>query len=79
MMTILPVLELLEDALLVDRLDARLGEGVVGDEPDLPAGEADRLVALRVDGHGHQGDRDLLAGGEELVHLALRRVLSQPA
>ena len=75
-MTILPCVELLEDPLLVDRLDARLGEGVVGDQPDLPAGEADGLVALGVDGHGHQGDGDLLAGGEELVHLALGRVVS---
>ena len=42
----LALVELLEDPLLVDRLDAGLGEGVVGDEADLPAGEADRLVAL---------------------------------
>ncbi len=72
-MTILPAVELLEDPLLVDRLDARLGEGVVGDQPDLPAGEADGLVALGVHGHRHQRDGDLLAGGEQLVHLALGR------
>jgi hypothetical protein len=29
-------------------------------------------VALRVERHGHEGDRDLLTGREELVHLALR-------
>ena len=73
------LVELLEDALLVDRLDAGLGERRVGDEPDLPAGEADRLVALGVDGHGHQCDGDLLAGGEELVHLAFGRVFVAPA
>ena len=51
-------------------MDAGLGERVVGDQPDLPAGEADRLVALGVDRHGHQGDGDLLAGGQELIHFA---------
>ena len=58
--------------LLMDWMRALL-KRVVGDQADLPAGEADGLVALGMDGHGHQGDCDLLAGGQELVHLALRR------
>src|SRR5688572_6494393 len=69
------LVELLEDAVLVDRLDARFRERRVGDEPDLPAREADRLVTLRVDRHGHESDGDLLAGGEELIHLAFRWAL----
>ena len=28
-------------------------------------------MPLRMDGHGHEGDGDLFAGGEELVELAL--------
>ncbi len=49
-------------------------KSVVGDQADLAAGEADGLVALGVDGHGHQGDGDLLAGGQKLVHFPLGRV-----
>ncbi len=40
--------ELVENAFLVDGLDAGFAEGVVGDEADLAAGEADGLVALGV-------------------------------
>src|SRR5208282_1944515 len=55
----------------VDGLDAGLGESAVGDEADLPAGETDGFMALGVHGHGHEGDGDLFAGGEELVEFAL--------
>ena len=44
-------------------------------DADLAAGEADRLVAQRVDRHRHQRDAHLLAGREEHVHLAGRRVV----
>ena len=33
----------------------------------------------RLDGHGHQGDGDLLAGGQQHVHLAGRRLLADLA
>ena len=36
-------------------------------------------MTLGVDGHGHQGDGDLFAGGQELVHFALGRDLVAPA
>lgn len=52
---------------------------VVGDETDLPAGQADRLVSALVDGHGHEGDADLLAGGQEHIHLPAGRVLGDLA
>ena len=68
--------ELIENSLVVDRLDAGFRECVVGDQPDLPAGEADHLVALRMDGHGHQRDRHLFSGGEKLIHLALGRIVA---
>ena len=43
---------------------------------DLRTGEADRFFAERLDRHGHQGDGDLLAGGQEHVHLACGRMLA---
>ena len=39
-------------------------------DADLGPGEADRLVAQRMDGHGHQRHAHLLAGREEHVHFA---------
>ena len=60
------------DAVGGDRLDAGLGMRAVSDDADLRAGEADRLVAQRVDGHGHEGHAHLLARGEQHVHLASR-------
>ncbi len=78
-MTMLPVVERLADAAGVDVLDAGLGVGAVGDDADLRPGEADRLLAQLVDGHGDQGDADLLAGGQQHVHLAGRRLLGDLA
>ena len=57
-----------------DRLDAGLGVGAVGLDADLSAGQADRLMPERMDGHGHQRHADLLAGGEQHVHFAGRRL-----
>ena len=37
---------------------------------DLSAGEADGFAAPWLDGHGHECDGDLFAGGEELIHFA---------
>ena len=42
---------------------------------DLRAGEADRLAPQRFDGHGHQRHAHLLAGREQHVHLAGRRMI----
>ena len=44
--------------------------GRVGADADLRSGEAHRLVAGGLDRHREQGHADLLAGGEEHVHLA---------
>ena len=41
----------------------------VGEHPRLPAGEGDDLVAHALDGHGAQGNGDLLAGGQQHIHL----------
>ncbi len=43
----------------------------VGDDAGLGAGEAHRLAAEPVDGHGKEGAADALAGREQHVHLAL--------
>ena len=37
------------------------------------------VLAEGLDGHGHQGDGDLLAGGQEHVHFAGRRLLGDLA
>ena len=66
----LPGVERFAEPARVDRLDAGLAVRAVGDDADLRAGEADRLLAEFVDGHGDQRDGDLLAGGQEHVHLA---------
>ena len=59
--------------LRVDALDARLGEGAVGDDRHLVAEEAGRLAPLRLDGQRQQADGHLLAGGDHHVLLALAR------
>ena len=71
----LAVVEQLLHPLGRDRLDAGLGVRAVGADADLAAGEADRLGAERMDRHRHQRDAHLLAGREEHVHLAGRRVV----
>ena len=63
-------------ALRGDVLDAGLGVKAVGDDADLGAGEADGLFAKALDGHGHEGDGDLLAGRQQHVHLAGRRMIA---
>ena len=78
-MTILPSSRACRMRVGGDVLDAGLGVGAVGDDADLGAGEADGLLAELLDGHGHQRDGDLLAGGQEHVHLAGRRVLGDLA
>ena len=62
MMTIFPWFSCSTMRWVVDALDARFGKCVVGDQPDLPASVADRLLPLRAHGHRHQRDRHLLAG-----------------
>ena len=42
----------------------------IGDDADLAAGEADGRLAQVLDGHRHQGDRFLLARGQQHVHFA---------
>jgi len=46
----------------------------VGQQAYLGPGQADGLMPGLVDGHGHQGDGDLLTGGDQHVQLALGRV-----
>ncbi len=46
----------------------------VGHDADLRAGERDRVLALGDDRHREQRDRDLLAGGQQHVHLAIGRL-----
>ena len=36
--------------------------------------EANRLVAKRINGHGHEGNTDLLSRGKEHIHFASRRL-----
>ncbi len=54
----------------VDAEDARLGEGIVGEDAHLRAGVALGLQAQVLQRHGQQGDGDLLAGGDHHVQFA---------
>ena len=74
-MTILPSASACRMRCGRDALDAGLGVRAVGDDADLGAGEADGAFAERLDRHRHQRDGDLLAGGQQHVHLAGRRLL----
>ena len=56
--------ELLENTLLVDRLNASLGKGGIGQQAYLSAGETDGAVSLGVDRHGHEGDGDLFTSDQ---------------
>ena len=47
----------------VDALDASPGVRAVGDQPDLPGGQADGLLSRFGDGHRHERDRHLFACG----------------
>ncbi len=42
----------------------------IGTDTDLSTRETDGFGAERMNGHGHEGDADLLAGREEHIHLA---------
>ena len=57
-----------------DAVDLGLGVGVVGNDAHLGTGMAHRRDAQGLHGHGEHSHRDLLAGGEEHVHLTGRRV-----
>ena len=59
------------DALGLDALDAGVAVSGIGVHARLPAGEGDHLIAHPLNGHGAQGDGDLLAGGQEHIHLPL--------
>ena len=52
-------------------LDAGVPVRGVGLYPCLPAGERDHRIAHGLDCHGAQGAGDLLAGGEQHIHLPL--------
>ncbi len=54
--------------------DLRAGMGAIGQDAGFGAGQRNRLPAERVDRHGGERDCRLFAGGEQHVHLALRRV-----
>ncbi|MNS27702.1 hypothetical protein D3C72_596560 [compost metagenome] len=60
----------LAQAFGLDVGDLGLGVQRLGADARLGARQGNRLVARVVDGHRHQGDRDLLAGGEQHVDLA---------
>ena len=55
-----------------NRMDAGLGVRAVGLDADLGAGQADRLVPQRMNGHRHQRHAHLLAGRKQHVQLAGR-------
>ena len=67
------LIELAAYALGGDAHDARAAVGAVRLHAHLPAGERDDGQAHRLEGHGHERDALLLAGGEQYVHLALAR------
>ena len=50
--------------------DARVDMAIVGDDPGLTAGEADRIAAQFTNREREQGHRDSLAGREQHVELA---------
>ena len=68
-------LQLRGDPLGLQPGDARLGVGTVGAEARLPAGQADGMAAQLVQRHGQQCDADLLAGGQQHIHLTRRGVM----
>ena len=70
-MTICPSSSACVDAVAADLGDLGLAVDVVGDDAHLRAGERDRVVPLGVDRHREQRDGDLLAGGQQHVHLAV--------
>ena len=65
----------LDHALGGDVANPGLRVKAVGHQADLCSGEADRGDPERLDRHRHERDADLLAGGEEHVHLSGRRPL----
>ncbi len=67
----------LADAIGVDVFDLGSREGIVGGDAGLPAGEADGAVSQRLDGHGQKRHANLLARGEQHIHLALGGVVVQ--
>src|SRR5262249_60071844 len=66
--------ESLANSLGRDVLDAGLVMEAVSDDSDLGAGEADGGLVERLDSHGHESDGDLLAGGQEHIHLTGRGI-----
>jgi hypothetical protein len=62
--------------LVVDALDAGLGEGAVGLDRNLPAGVADRLHPFGLQRDGQQRRRCLLAGRGQHVEFAQRTAVS---
>jgi len=60
----------LTDALGGDLGDPRLRVGAVGADRRLKSRERARLEAQAVQRHGQERDRDLLARGQQHVHLA---------
>ena len=66
----LAVVHRLEDLRSFDRLDARLGEGAVGEDLHLVSEERARFAPFGLDRHRRQRRRHLLAGGGDGVHLA---------
>ena len=72
--TTLPVARSRRMFVLVDREDAGLGVGVVGEDAHLEAGVALRLDAQPVQREGEEPDGDLLARGGDDVDLARIRI-----
>ncbi len=60
---------------VVDLFNAGLGVGVVGADGDLAAGVGTGAHVELLQRHGQQRDGDLLAGGDQHVHLPRRRVV----
>ena len=69
------LVQLVLQALGVDLFDAGVAVGGLGQKARLPAGQRDDRIAHLLDGHRQQGHRDLLAGGEQHIHLAAGRLV----
>ena len=67
------------DALGVQVFDARARVGAVRVEARLPARQADGRAACLAQRHGQQRNADLLARGQQHIHLALGRVVGDLA
>ena len=68
------LIDLTLDAVGIDLTDTRRSVCGRGQEACLPAGQGDRGISHILDAHRQQRSGDLLARGEEHIHLAVARI-----